>query len=230
MADLPPDFPPGYALSGTSNRSRAYDLLLREAGEIIRRDASKLPLSPRRRTRRTKRRTPVRHRKQDLTAKGASAPSESLLNNESFLANFVLPDPPLPLAGEATEAAVANVSSPPTTPDSPDPPLPPAEEAEEAAAAILTAPALTTRDSPPPVPQITGTPREIVFQEEVENTPDQRESDGTNPSFSSAPSSPSTLSDVSANQLISAAPANATVQGASSPPSQPKAKGKEGRK
>ncbi|KAH6932557.1 hypothetical protein HPB50_007391 [Hyalomma asiaticum] len=66
-----------------------------------------------------------------------------------------------------------------------------------------------------------------VFREEVENTPDQRESDGTNPSFSSAPSSPSTSSDVSANQLISAAPANATVQGASSSPSQPKEKGKE---
>ncbi|KAH6945739.1 hypothetical protein HPB50_009734 [Hyalomma asiaticum] len=155
MADLPPYFPPGYALSGTSNRSRAYDLLLNEAGEIIRRDASKLPLSPRRRTRRTKRRTPVRHRKQDLTAKAASAPTESLLNTESFLANFVLPDPPLP----------------------------PPEEAEEAAAAVLTTPAPTTRDSPPPVLQITGTPRELVFREEVENTPDQRESDGTNPSF-----------------------------------------------
>ncbi|KAH6947244.1 hypothetical protein HPB50_017772 [Hyalomma asiaticum] len=192
MADLPPDFPPGYALSGTSNRSRAYDLLLKEAGEIMRLDASKLPLSPRRRTRRTKRRTPVRHRKQ---------------------------------AGEAKEAATANVSTPlltpPTTRDSPDPPLPPPEDAEEAAAAILTAPAPTTRDSPPPVP------RELVFREEVENTPDQRESDGTNPSFSSAPSSPSISSDVSANQLISAAPPNATAQGASSSPSQPKEKGKE---
>ncbi|KAH6946725.1 hypothetical protein HPB50_014765 [Hyalomma asiaticum] len=70
MADLPPDFPPGYALSGTSNRSRAYDLLLKEAGEIIRRDASKLPLSPRRRTRRTKRRSPVRHRMAYYFTKG----------------------------------------------------------------------------------------------------------------------------------------------------------------
>ncbi|KAH6930700.1 hypothetical protein HPB50_017351 [Hyalomma asiaticum] len=145
---------------------------------------------------------PVRHRKQGLTAKAATEP---LLNTESFLANFVLPDPPLP---PAKEAAAAN--------------------AEEADAAILTAPAPTTRDSPPPVLQITGTPRELVFREEVENTPDQRESDDTNPSFSSAPSSPSTSSDVSANQLISAAPANATVQGASSSPSQPKEKGKEG--
>ncbi|KAH6927245.1 hypothetical protein HPB50_001121 [Hyalomma asiaticum] len=227
MADLPPDFPPGYALSSTSNRSRAYDLLLREAGEIIRRDASKLPLSPRRRMRRTKRRTRVRHRKQGLTAKAATAPTESLLNTESFLANFVLPDPPLPPAKEAEEAAAANVSTPPTTRDSTGPPLPPPEEAEEAAAAIFTTPAPTTRDSPPPVLQITGTPRELVFREEVENTPHQRESDGTNPSFSSAPSSPSTSSDVSANQLISAAPANATVQGASSSPSQPKEKAKE---
>ncbi|KAH6942936.1 hypothetical protein HPB50_012243 [Hyalomma asiaticum] len=164
MADLPPDFPPGYALSGSSNRSRAYDLLLKEAGEIIRRDASKLPLSP----------TPVRHRKQGLTAKAATAPTESLLNTESFLANFVLPDPPLPPAKEAKEAAAANVSTPPTTRDSTGPPLPRPEEAEEAAAAILTAPAPTTRESPPPVLQITGTPRELVFREEVENTPDQR--------------------------------------------------------
>ncbi|KAH6931875.1 hypothetical protein HPB50_001301 [Hyalomma asiaticum] len=149
-------FKPGYALSGTSNRSRAYDLLLKEAGEFIRRDANKLPLSPRRRTRRTKRKTPDRHRKQDLTAKAASAPTESLLNTESFLAKFVLPDPPLPPAGEAKEAAAANVSTTTTTRDSPDPPLPPPEEAEEAAMAILTAPAPTTRDSPPPVPRITA--------------------------------------------------------------------------
>ncbi|KAH6942891.1 hypothetical protein HPB50_011515 [Hyalomma asiaticum] len=155
--------------------------------------------APRRRTRRTKRRTPVRHRKQGLTAKAATAPTESLLNTESFLANFVLPDPPLPPAKEAEEAAAANVSTPPITCDSTGPPLPPPEEAEEAAAAIFTAPAPTTRDSPPPVLQITGTPRELVFREEVENTPDQRENDGTNPSFSSAPSSPSTSSDVSAN-------------------------------
>ncbi|KAH6946773.1 hypothetical protein HPB50_015238 [Hyalomma asiaticum] len=151
MADLPPDFPPGYALSGTSNHSRAYDLLLKEAGEIILRDASKLPLSPRRRTRRTKRRTPVRQRKPDLTAMAASAPTKSLLNAESFLANFT-----------------------------------------------------------------------------------RGESDGTNPSFSSAPSSPSTSSDVSANQLISAAPANTTLEDASSRKrsdpslSQPRGKGKEG--
>ncbi|KAH6943499.1 hypothetical protein HPB50_022194 [Hyalomma asiaticum] len=182
---------------------------------------------PRRGTRRTKRRTPVRHRKQDLTAKAASASTESLLNTESFLAHFVLPDPPLLPAGEAKEAAAANVSTTTTTRDSPDPPLPPPEEAEEAAAAMFTAPAPTTRDSPPPVRQITGTPRELVFREEVENTSDQRESDDTNPSFSSANSLPSTSSDVTAKQLISVAPANATVQGASSSPSQPKEEKKE---
>ncbi|KAH6937057.1 hypothetical protein HPB50_025326 [Hyalomma asiaticum] len=194
-----------HRISRPATHSRAYDLLLKEA-ELIRRDASKLPLSPRRRTRRTKRRTPVRQRKRDLTAKAASAPTQSLLNAESFLANFVLPDPPLPPAGEAKEAAAANVNTP--TP--------------------------TTRDSPPQVPQITGTPHELVFREQVRNTPDQGESDGTNPSSSSAPSSPSTSCDVSAIQPISVAPANATVQGASSPrrsdpsPSQPRGKGKEG--
>ncbi|KAH7948416.1 hypothetical protein HPB52_021983 [Rhipicephalus sanguineus] len=35
--ELPPDFPPGYSLSGP-NRSRAYDLLLKEASYLLRRD------------------------------------------------------------------------------------------------------------------------------------------------------------------------------------------------
>ncbi|KAH7982682.1 hypothetical protein HPB52_006498 [Rhipicephalus sanguineus] len=35
--ELPPDFPPGYSLSGP-NRSRAYDLLLKEASNLLRRD------------------------------------------------------------------------------------------------------------------------------------------------------------------------------------------------
>ncbi|KAH6942849.1 hypothetical protein HPB50_010993 [Hyalomma asiaticum] len=168
-------------------------------------------------------------------SESSSAPTDSLLNAESFLANFVLPDSPLPPAREAKEAAAANVSTPPTTGDSLDLPLPPPEGADEAAAAVLTTPAPSRHDSPPPVPEITGTPRELVFQPDVRNMPDQRESDGTNPSFSPAPSSPSTSSDVSANQLISAAPVNTTPECTSSPrrsarsPSQPRGNRKEAR-
>ncbi|KAH7983973.1 hypothetical protein HPB52_015883 [Rhipicephalus sanguineus] len=55
MADeLPADFPPGYSLSGP-NRSRAYDLLLKEASYLLRRDkatpTSGAPTERRKRTR-----------------------------------------------------------------------------------------------------------------------------------------------------------------------------------
>ncbi|KAH6940317.1 hypothetical protein HPB50_026644 [Hyalomma asiaticum] len=54
------DLPPVFTLSSTTGRSRAYDLLLREAGRILNCQPNRVLLSPRRRTRRTKRRTPVR--------------------------------------------------------------------------------------------------------------------------------------------------------------------------
>ncbi|KAH6948341.1 hypothetical protein HPB50_023452 [Hyalomma asiaticum] len=55
MASSPEDFPPSFTLSSTMGRSRAYDLLLREAGNILNFPPSRVPLSPRRRTHRTKR-------------------------------------------------------------------------------------------------------------------------------------------------------------------------------
>ncbi|KAH6924959.1 hypothetical protein HPB50_027030 [Hyalomma asiaticum] len=45
MADTPEDFPPFFTLSSTMGRSRAYDLLLREAGKILNCPPSRVPLS-----------------------------------------------------------------------------------------------------------------------------------------------------------------------------------------
>ncbi|KAH6930425.1 hypothetical protein HPB50_013468 [Hyalomma asiaticum] len=60
MAVPTEDLPPGFTLSSTTGRSRAYDLLLREAGRILNCQPNRVQLSPRHRTRRTKRHTPVR--------------------------------------------------------------------------------------------------------------------------------------------------------------------------
>ncbi|KAH6948651.1 hypothetical protein HPB50_025646 [Hyalomma asiaticum] len=75
MADTPEDFPPCFALSSTMGRSRAYDLLLREAGKILNSPPSRVPLSPRRRTRRTKRHTPARLAKRSRPGNTSSQPS-----------------------------------------------------------------------------------------------------------------------------------------------------------
>ncbi|KAH6921258.1 hypothetical protein HPB50_027748 [Hyalomma asiaticum] len=120
MADTTEDFPPGFTLSSTMGRSRAYDLLLREAGMILNCPASRVPLSPRRRTRRTKRHTPVRQAKRPRPGNTSSQPAVPFPSATSSQGPFSLPASPLQPAGDVTAAAI--LSPPPPEQPSPSPP------------------------------------------------------------------------------------------------------------
>ncbi|KAH6921923.1 hypothetical protein HPB50_006672 [Hyalomma asiaticum] len=120
MAAPTEDLPPGFTLSSTTGRSRAYDLLLREAGRILN-QPNRVPLSPRRRTRRTKRHTPVRParraRQANVTTSQPAVPFPSIASSQG---PFSLPDPPLQSAEEAAASILCTTllaqtpSSPPT--------------------------------------------------------------------------------------------------------------------
>ncbi|KAH6936246.1 hypothetical protein HPB50_015038 [Hyalomma asiaticum] len=120
MAAPTEDLPPGFTLSSTTGRSRAYDLLLREAGRILN-QPNCVPLSPRRRTRRTKRHTPVRParraRQANVTTSQPAVPFPSIASSQG---PFSLPDPPLQSAEEAAASILCTTllaqtpSSPPT--------------------------------------------------------------------------------------------------------------------
>ncbi|KAH6931578.1 hypothetical protein HPB50_025467 [Hyalomma asiaticum] len=118
MADTPEDFPPCFALSSTMGRSRAYDLLLREAGKILNCPPSRVPLSPRRRTRRTKRHTPARLAKRSRPGNTSSQPSVPFPSTASSQGPFCVPASPFQPAGEAA-AAILSPLAPAHTPSSP---------------------------------------------------------------------------------------------------------------
>ncbi|KAH6920671.1 hypothetical protein HPB50_028341 [Hyalomma asiaticum] len=120
MAAPTEDLPPGFTLSSTTGRSRAYDLLLREAGRILN-QPNRVPLSPRRRTRRTKRHTPVRPARRARQANvTTSQPAVPFPSSASSQGPFSLPDPPLQSAEEAAASILCTTllaqtpSSPPT--------------------------------------------------------------------------------------------------------------------
>ncbi|KAH6935479.1 hypothetical protein HPB50_006179 [Hyalomma asiaticum] len=106
MADTTEDFPPGFTLSSTVGRSRAYDLLLREAVKILNCPASRVPLSPRRRTHRTKRHTPARQAKSPRPRNTSSQPAVPFLSTTGSQGPFSLPASPLQPAREAAAAAI----------------------------------------------------------------------------------------------------------------------------
>ncbi|KAH6937078.1 hypothetical protein HPB50_025514 [Hyalomma asiaticum] len=116
------DLPPGFTLSSTTGRSRAYDLLLREAGRILNCQPNRVPLSPRRRTRRTKRHTPVRPSRRARQANvTTSQPAVPFPSTASSQGPFSLPDPPLQPAEEAAASILCTTLLAQTPSSSPTP-------------------------------------------------------------------------------------------------------------
>ncbi|KAH6945202.1 hypothetical protein HPB50_007552 [Hyalomma asiaticum] len=123
MAAPTEDLPPGFTQSSTTGRSRAYDLLLREAGRILNCQPNRVPLSPRRRTCRTPVRPARRARLDNVTD---SQPAVPFLSTASSQGPFSLPDPPFQPAEEAAASILCPALlaqapfSPPTTGDKRD--------------------------------------------------------------------------------------------------------------
>ncbi|KAL1414235.1 hypothetical protein MTO96_007708 [Rhipicephalus appendiculatus] len=100
----------GFTISGSSKRSRAFELLLREANNILRQDEARKPLSPRRRPRKVRKSPaqPRRYKRPATVVPGATSQAPELPSSPGPF------NSPGAAGSSAEEAAAAILARPPS--------------------------------------------------------------------------------------------------------------------